>query len=332
MSRPALGIHPVLPIILVVAAIAWGYRMTNPEFVIDRRGLPAEMRPVHVVRLDGERHEHALHKAGAPHLAGSGCARTGLRMLGLGGEPRFDPEPSLMERIEGERMLPSFYRPGSDTLFIQQGGKGNLRHEYIHALHDQYSDLVAMLAGAETLDARVAVRAVVEGVAVHYTRGASLPLPSGATFEHNELVVAYGAGPRYVARHSVDVLSAFQLHPVTAYEVLFHDAPRLADLPPPALAQGEGIECTDRLGVTGMLAALAASSLPPGSEGDLVLAAWRGDRMDVIRDVDGERRVVWTVALGSARASELWSAGPALHIPLTRPATRMPVLVVPAEA
>jgi hypothetical protein len=125
-------------------------------------------------------------------------------------------------------------------------------------------------------------------------------------FDANIWTVVYTAGPRYVRTHARQARDAFMLAPATVYEVLFGTAPALAPLAEPVRAGDERVLCTDRLGVVAVLTVLARADARSAAA-EVVVHAWRGDRLDVIDD-GVSTRTTWTVAFADSVPAALFHA------------------------
>lgn len=224
--------------------------------------------------------------------------------------------------------ISAFYVIGSDTMHVTSGAsRAEVRHESVHAIHDQYANLRTVLQQDRTTDAHIAVRALAEGLARNlsgeYPTGAGMGTTIGsfARFLSSEVAPAY-----IQERVAGDPMAGMELSARSVRDIAF-GATQLVEPPVLALDDGDELLCSDRLGIAGVAAALKQAG---ASESEIAhsLSAWLGDRMDLIRASSGETRVVWSLNFATREAAASWTRGPGLLIPLTRPATATPVYTI----
>lgn len=288
-------------------------------------GLPPSLRPIHVVTHTDEVYDTELQHIFQSATANiTSCQQYGMRQLGILRKRIYQrDESSFLEWLLEETGLlqssvyPAFYKAGSDTIHVLKKDEGILRHEWVHALHDQYADFPQLFAETQTTDELLALRAIIEGVAVVLSGGAATPLSPRTTIDGNAFHLAYTLAPAWVMRRMQgQPLDAFQLHAESAYEIMFDRARLPALLPPTPLETGEEIACVDRLGVLALLSLMRQANAP-SHQTEQVLRSWRSDRLDVVSKSDGQHRVVWSILFDSDRAAEIWRGHVASSIILT---------------
>lgn len=310
--RPRGRFVLVLIFVLALATNASQQLFREETHVFD--GLSQPIRPIHVVRptedIYNAEFQHVFYNA-ATRL--TSCQQYGLRELGILGKPpaRRRNVNFLEWLLEETGVLhpstyPAFYKAGTDTIYVLRDDKIILSHEWVHALHDQYANFHALFEQAKTTDELLALRAIIEGVAVVFSSGMPTPLSPRPTIDGNAFYLAYTLAPTWVkSRAHGRPVNAFGLYAESAYEIMF-DRPRSpVALPPASLDAGEEIACTDRLGVLGLLSLLRQAGAHD-YQIDQILRSWRSDRLDVVAKTNGQYRLVWNILFDSERAAEIW--------------------------
>lgn len=285
------------------------------------KGLPPTLRPLEIVRLLPDQHRDKLLFS-VHNTQATTCSRAALASMGLWAPARLEiaAPSSFLEELTAIASSPAFYRLGSDTIFVQKDMDQSIRHELVHALHDQYAELARKSQELTTSDDRFALRAIMEGVALQLTKRSPIHSTFTTDLSTNVLTLAYSYGPRYAhARAGFDPHTLFALEIPSSYDVLFGETTKQVQLPEPTLNAGETIECTDRLGALAILTILMQLGMS-SSEAMRIANSWRGDRLDIIVS-EAARRYVWTVAFGWQHAADLWTYGPGVVLPLTSPTT-----------
>lgn len=331
MSRPftILFQRKLLPAWLLCAA-GWATYFALNSTDPTPQDLPVPLRPITVLQHKTDAikdvSDHILNPA--PDLSQQ-CRRTGQIMLGMLPLDQSDaeqPDLPFWQRLIETPSVYGYYRLGSDTIHLASEDQSILRHEWIHALHDQYGNLTAQFRNARTTDQKLAVRSVLEGTAVLFASGETPEGTPSRDLDRNAYHLAYRVAPEYVAKASDgDLIRAFSLRPSTTYEIFFQRPRSPVAIGAPETLPDEQIRCTDQVGVLGLLTTLVADGSVSQNDYLPILSSWAGDRLDVI-ERNGQQRVVWQIALRDKSAREAFLRGPAFSIPLTRPATRVLVL------
>lgn len=309
----------VIAVLFVAACLARVYSCVRGPDVPRFPGLPTPARPIAVaVMPPADLANRLALEQRSDHGHRSRCTRLGLLALGLVETiepPPLFPSRSILDRIFGYEVTPAFYVTGTDTIFVSTKDHPSLAHEWIHALDDQHGTrLRDAIDPAVSLDRRIALRAAIEGTAIHLVGSQPQTLLLGNDFDVNSWTFAYSIGPRYVsvlARR--DAARALRLRPESVYEVLFLAAPPVrntdwADWPGTLL-------CEDELGVLALLTAMNQSGAASRDDAMRVARAWAGDRLSV-RLLDGERLIFWEIALADSLAASIWRRTGKLHLSL----------------
>lgn len=322
-----------LAVLLLLGASARIYAWVSGPDLPEIPGLPEPVRPIALAvrspteltaRLEIERRKDAGEI--------SRCSRLGLLDLRLVEEieaPPALPVLSVTDRLFDGRTSPAFYVAGSDTVFLPSENHPSLAHEWIHALDDQSSSRMREAMDPTTpLDRRIALRAAIEGAAIHVIGARAYPLPLIDDFDANIWTFAYTLGPAYVrGAAGSDAAAALALRPATTYEVLFGETPE-----PRATewsSQPGDLLCAEELGVLALLTGMNRADAVR-DEILSVARAWAGDRMEV-RLHNGVRTTYWSVAFSDERAADIWRRTGKLSLQMTADA-RLSEHVIAAES
>lgn len=292
------------------------------------KGLPQPIRPIHIVELESDQFQNRLNaerhrNAGAE----ARCQRLAMFHLGLVSmvePPITPPYESWLDKILPQVSVPAFYIGGTDTIYTIDRLHPSVRHEWVHAIDDQYSERIRRSSHVATTDERVALRAAIEGTAQVLIGAPPIPLPIEPDLDRGAWAFAYNVGPLYVKRQaSHDLSELFALAPRTTHEVLYDNSQDPVDIAPPPLAPRERLLCSDRLGALGVLVAFRKfNSLTP--EVYHTARSWRGDRLDLLL-VGDRHRIRWHVVFADSQAARFWAQGPAAHWSLL--STAVPVQI-----
>lgn len=295
---------------------------------VNTEGLLEAKRPIAVVTLDKAKFYRLLNQEQQRRYGHSAlrCQRRALKQLGV--VDRIEPNylhpdlgvlpqdalsrawngvvSALQGALDGADVA-SFYRTGSDTIYVNRDQGGTLKHEVVHALEDQWSDRPERLREAATTDQRLALKAVIEGTALHFGGGKGATEWYTGDFDQDSWIFIYRAGESYLQqRGSRDLQSAFELTPEHTYPILTGDDRNQYLRPEPAeAASGEKRLCSDELGAFGVYSYLLAAGLK-AEDVALVSASWMGDRIDHLGQEAGERRTVWRLYFDNPQAVRLF--------------------------
>ena len=273
-------------------------------------GLPQATHPITIYKMTASEFVERLRQIRSASVTlDVRCQRLALHALGLVQqiEPQLDlTTTALSTALAGPTLVDAYYAAGTDTIYAVDPSAATVAHEWIHAIDDQYGRRMREAARATTTDARMALRAAIEGTAVRTLNSPPLVVPLSTDLDANSWVLAYGLGPHYIERETGgDMTRALTLAPHTSYEILFDQRlPRL-QLDSAVVQATDRRLCSDQVGALGVLTALRTAAIP-GTAAWTIARAWRGDRLDVVITPANQRIVVWTVAFADTLAATAW--------------------------
>lgn len=297
----------IRPAPIVTLLICLGILAAARLFAAEDRPLPLELtRPVHVSHLEEDAFVARWREVVRAGMSEEGrCRRIALHRLAL----ITSIESRMAERgILGDRNIPrAFYVSGTDSIFVLEGESASvIRHEMVHALDDQTSDRISLLADPSlTTDEVAALRAAMEGLATAWAHVRLFPIRWSGNLDHNTLVLSYlHAAHLSRAGESISPAEAIAIVPPGTYALLFPGAadPHRSTWHSGGGEQdGEGARCSDVGGALAVFTALLSAGTERATA-ELATRDWIGDRITLNRSGD----VHWSAAFASQWALDTW--------------------------